>query len=123
MPSPFPFTYEIDNVTEGRGKPFNRYLLKDAEGRLVAYNTGSAPRREGDFQLLAASPVLLAACRKLLETWKRAGPSGSGQLEKFDTCVHLARVAVDVAEGEIDELPADVLEMLQSEPGHRRSEQ
>lgn len=42
---------------------------------------------------------LLAACKKLIEIWHRAGPLGSYQMEKFDIPVRMAEMAIDKAEG------------------------
>ena len=39
------------------------------------------------------------ALEKFLDTWKRAGPQGSGQFEKFDTAVRMAEMATDSEAG------------------------
>jgi hypothetical protein len=36
----------------------------------------------------------LTVCKELLDVWKRAGPQGSNQLEKFEWVVRLAREVV-----------------------------
>ncbi|MCK9570788.1 hypothetical protein M0R72_17695 [Candidatus Pacearchaeota archaeon] len=43
------------------------------------------------------NPTPLDVCHKLLDTWKRAGPLGSHQMEKFETVVRMAEMAVDDA--------------------------
>jgi hypothetical protein len=45
-----------------------------------------------------ANPTPLDVCRKLLNTWKHAGPLGSHQMEKFNTVVRMAEMAVDEEE-------------------------
>ena len=45
--------------------------------------------------LLAMLRLLAEANAALLETWKHAGPQGSGQMEKFDHAIRLARIADD----------------------------
>ena len=43
---------------------------------------------------------LREASECFLRTWKRAGPLGSHQFEKFDRAVQLAEIALDAAKGE-----------------------
>ena len=43
---------------------------------------------------LSAFPELLAASEAFLSIWRRAGPQGSHQFEKFDHAVRLAEIAV-----------------------------
>jgi len=45
-------------------------------------------------------PKLLAALEGLSRTWESAGPSGSGQMEKFDIVVNKARAAIAEAKGD-----------------------
>jgi len=45
--------------------------------------------------LIGMLRLLAEANRALLETWKHAGPHGSGQMEKFDHAIRLARIAAD----------------------------
>jgi len=45
-----------------------------------------------------ANPTPLDVCRKLLDTWKHAGPLGILQMEKFETVVRMAEMAVDDAD-------------------------
>jgi hypothetical protein len=46
---------------------------------------------------------LLKASQKFLETWRRAGPLGSHQFEKFDVAVRMATVAVENVAGTTDD--------------------
>ena len=57
----------------------------------------------GDFVYKAVSRQrddFREASECFLRTWKRAGPLGSHQFEKFDRAVQLAEIALDAAKGE-----------------------
>lgn len=41
---------------------------------------------------------LLTVCKKFMKTWKRAGPSGSHQFEKFDTVVRMTKQVIEEME-------------------------
>ncbi len=48
--------------------------------------------------------TLVAACRKFLDVWKRAGPLGSHQFEKFDVVLTMMDAALALAEPQAAEL-------------------
>ncbi len=81
----------------------------DAELRLViktlreVVHTRSGENARESERLIAAAPQLLAACEKLLDLWRRAGPLGSSQMEKIEAAVHMAQVAVDAVSAEDEE--------------------
>lgn len=49
--------------------------------------------------LMAAAPEMLDAIEAFLDCWKRAGPQGSHQFEKFDACVRKCEMAREKALG------------------------
>jgi hypothetical protein len=74
----------------------------DTNGEIIGTFTHAMEEAEAERIICAVNchDKLVEACNKFLDTWRRAGPLGSGQFEKFDVVVRLAEQAVEKIKGE-----------------------
>lgn len=61
-------------------------------GLVCRVSDGLIDRAEDMAKLISAAPKMKAAIDSVLRTWKRAGPQGSHQFEKFDYCIRLCEI-------------------------------
>ena len=85
--------FSLDNL-EQLHKKIGLGVGEDKEG--FVEQDAKKPQEKG------VNSELLAASKKFLDTWKRAGPLGSHQFEKFDVAVRMAEMAVEKAEAKED---------------------
>lgn len=103
-PGPWAVTKEDHRLKVHPAGWQNTVICEWKEGRTGAgrdgtrHHTGNyPPYAEGDARLIAAAPQLLAACQAFVAAWEK-----SGQLEKTDVALRMARQALAAATGQED---------------------
>ncbi len=90
------------------------FVLRFANGETV-FATSDKELIEQIVLACNSHETLVAACRKFLDVWKRAGPLGSHQFEKFDVVVTMTEAALALAEPQT-ERPAGALDDVRTPP-------